>query len=370
MARPKLSLELTAADQAGLLRIIKAPSSPQKAVLRARIVLKASKGLDNIRIARELGTSSVTVGLWRQRFLDFGLAGLADAPKPGRPTSLAAEKIRRVLTEVVLPPAGRARWSCRSMARTAGVSAASVHRLWRKNDLKPHLTRTFKLSNDPEFERKFWDVIGLYLEPPTQAVILCCDEKSQCQALERSQPALPLGQGQIRTQTHDYYRHGTVTLFAALNYLSGKVPPMQRRRHRHQEWLKFLEVIDREYPGDHLAIHLILDNYATHKHAKVKRWLARHPRFHVHFTPTSASWMNLVERFFRDLSQNCILPGSFGSVQELAAEITAYLAEWNLKPTRYVWRADGKTILEKIARARAALARETSVSNVTCETSH
>ena len=370
MARPKLPIVLSAADQIELVRRTKAPASTVQAALRARIVLLAATGLDNDEIATRLATSRVTVGLWRGRFLAQGLTGLANGRRTGRPCSLALEKVRRVVTEVVRPPAGRKRWSCRSMARTAGVSAASVHRLWRKNDLKPHLTRTFKLSNDPEFERKFWDVIGLYLEPPTQAVILCCDEKSQCQALERSQPALPLGQGQIRTQTHDYYRHGTVTLFAALNYLSGKVLQMQRQRHRHQEWLKFLEVIDREYPGDHLAIHLILDNYATHKHAKVKRWLARHPRFHVHFTPTSASWMNLVERFFRDLSQNCILPGSFGSVQELAAEITAYLAEWNLKPTRYVWRADGKTILEKIARARAALARETSVSNVTCETPH
>ena len=367
MARPKLSLELTAADQAGLLRIIKAPSSPQKAVLRARIVLKASKGLDNIRIARELGTSSVTVGLWRQRFLDFGLAGLADAPKPGRPTSLAAEKIRRVLTEVVLPPAGRARWSCRSMARHAGLSKASVQRLWAANDLKPRLKCTFKLSNDPNFEAKFWDVICLYLNPPVHAVVLCCDEKSQCQALERTQPGLPRGQGHIQTLTHDYYRHGTVTLFAALNYLNGKVLQQQKARHRHQEWLKFLQGIEAEYPGD-LQIHLIIDNYATHKHPKVNAWLARHPRFVVHFTRTSASWMNLVERFFRDLSQDRIAPGSFGSVAELSAAITGYLDQWNLTPRRYEWKADRKTILEKIARARQSLAREPNVDKDTSKT--
>jgi transposase len=364
MARPKLPLVLTDPQKSELLRRTKTPSSTIQAALRARIVLLASDSLDNAAIATQLGTSRVTVGLWRSRFLDLGLPGLEDFVRSGRPSSLPDQKIHKVITEVVRPPAGRKRWSCRSMAKSAGVSVGSVHRLWRENDLKPHLTRTFKLSNDPEFERKFWDIIGLYLRPPTQAVILCCDEKSQCQALERSQPALPLGQGHIRTQTHDYYRHGTITLFAAMNYLSGKVLQMQKSRHRHQEWLKFLESIDLEYPGE-VTIHLIIDNYATHKHAKVKRWLERHPRFQVHFTPTSASWMNLVERFFRDLSQDCILPGSFGSVEELAQEITKYMEHWNLNPTRYEWKADGKAILERISRARAALAREEAVSKPT-----
>lgn len=365
MARPKLPVVLSDTDRTELLRRTKAPASTVQAALRARIVLLAAKGLDNDDIANQLETSRVTVGHWRACFLAQGLMGLETAKRSGRPCSLPEEKVKKVIVDVVRPPAGRKRWSCRSMAKSAGISAGSVHRLWRKNDLKPHLTRTFKLSNDPDFERKFWDVIGLYLNPPTQAVILCCDEKSQCQALERSQPSLPLGQGHIRTETHDYFRHGTITLFAAMNYLNGKVLQMQRNRHRHQEWLKFLEAIDREYPGD-IAIHLIIDNYATHKHAKVKKWLERHPRFQVHFTPTSASWMNLVERFFRDLSQNCILPGSFSSVKDLATEITEYLAQWNLNPTRYEWRADGKTILEKIARAREALARELAVSKCTC----
>lgn len=364
MARPKLPIVISEADRAELLRRTRAPASTLQAALRARVVLLACDGHDNAAIATELQTSRVTVGLWRSRFVAAGLVGLDTEPRSGRPCSLPEEKVRRILTEVVQPPPGRKRWSCRRMAKAVGVSAGSVQRLWSKNDFKPHLTRTFKLSNDPEFERKFWDIIGLYLDPPTQAVILCCDEKSQCQALERSQPGLPLGQGQIRTETHDYTRHGTITLFAALNYLNGKVLQLQRQRHRHQEWLKFLEAIDQEYPGE-ITIHLIIDNYATHKHAKVKRWLARHPRFRVHFTPTSASWMNLVERFFRDLSQDCILPGSFGSVSELAAEITQYLEQWNLNPTRYQWKADGTVILEKIARARAALARNLPVSKPT-----
>jgi transposase len=300
------------------------------------------------------------VGVWRQRFIDLRIPGLQDLPKPGRESKLDLNRVRQVLTEVVQPPAGRKRWSCRSMARHAGLSKATVQRLWRANDLKPHLTRTFKLSNDREFERKFWDVIGLYLQPPTQSLILCCDEKSQCQALERSQPGLPLGQGHIQTRTHDYYRHGTVTLFAALNYLSGKIIAQNKARHRHQEWLEFLRHIDAQTPPE-LALHLIVDNYATHKHPKVKAWLAKHPRFQIHFVPTSSSWLNLVERFFRDLSEDVISPGSFGSVPELIESIGKYLSERNLQPKPYTWRVDGKAILEKIARAREALARQPPV---------
>lgn len=247
------------------------------------------------------------------------------------------------------------------MARHAGLSKDTVQRIWSANEIKPHRTRTFKISNDRHFEEKFWDIIGLYLDPPTQALILCCDEKSQCQALERTQPGLPLGQGHIQTQTHDYYRHGTITLFAALNYLNGKIIAQRAPRHRHQEWLKFLKQIDKDTPKD-VAIHMILDNYATHKHPKVRAWLAKNPRFHMHFTPTSASWMNLVERFFRDLSEDVIRPGSFESTKELAEAIFNYLAERNLKPVRYEWKADGKTILEKIQRARQALVRESEVN--------
>ena len=369
MARPKLPLHLSAEQLAELRRLIAAPRSAQKLVLRARIALRAAEGWENKRIAAELRTSHVTVGHWRQRVLDLGLAGLAEAPRPGRPRAVRPQQVQTVLDEVVQPPKGRARWSCRSMARHSGLSAATVQRLWAANDLKPHRTRTFKLSNDPQFAAKFWDIVGLYLDPPARAVVLCCDEKSQCQALERSQPGLPLGQGHIATRTHDYYRHGTVTLFAALNYLNGKVLAERAPRHRHQEWLKFLKTIEADVP-DGVAVHLILDNYATHKHPAVLRWLARRPRFHLHFTPTSASWINLVERFFRDLSQDVVLPGSFASVDELVTAIWTYLAERNLKPQRYQWRAEGQAILEKIARARAALARTAQIPKDNSETLH
>ena len=241
------------------------------------------------------------------------------------------------------------------MARRVRISKSRVQQLWQQNDLKPHQMRTFKLSNDPHFEVKFWDIVGLYLNPPNKAVVLCCDEKSQCQALERTQPGLPLGQGHVCTRTHDYYRHGTLTLFAALDYLEGKIIAQSAPRHRHQEWLAFLAQIEAQVPAGQ-EIHLIVDNYATHKHRRVKRWLNKHPRLHLHFTPTSSSWLNLVERFFRDLSQDVILAGSFRSVPELKRAIFNYLAERNEAPRRYVWRAEGAKILAKIQRARAALA--------------
>lgn len=369
MARPKLSLEPTAEQSRELQRLIQAPSTPQKIVRRARIVTLAAQGRDNDEIAAELKTSKVTVGLWRHRFLDLGLAGLEEEERSGRPSTLDAQKARRVLTEVVQPPKNSGRWSCRRMARHVGLSKDAVQRLWAANDLKPHRTRTFKLSNDPQFEAKFWDVIGLYLDPPVRSVVLCCDEKSQCQALERTQPGLPLKQGEVCTRTHDYYRHGTITLFAALNYLNGKILAQRAPRHRHQEWLAFLKQIEQETPKG-MDIHVILDNYATHKHPKVMGWLSRHPRFHLHFTPTSASWLNLVERFFRDLGQDVILPGSFTSVNELTDAINRYLAERNLKPTRYEWKADGKTILEKIKRAREALAQQPTIRKDFNETLH
>lgn len=369
MARPKLPLCLSAEQKTELNRLVQAPSTPQKIVRRARIALLAAAGQDNQQIAAALGTSHVTVGHWRQRVLDLGLAGLQDAPKPGRPSTVSPAKAQTVLQEVVRPPKGRTRWSCRSMARHSGLSRSAVQRLWAANDLKPHRTRPFKLSNDPQFEAKFWDIVGLYLSPPTRAVVLCCDEKSQCQALERTQPGLPLGQGHIATRTHDYYRHGTVTLFAALNYLNGKILAERAPRHRHQEWLKFLKTIEAAMPAD-VEVHLILDNYATHKHPAVRRWLAQRPRFKLHFTPTSASWLNLVERFFGDLTQDVVAPGSFTSVKELVEAIWQYLAARNLKPQRYEWQANGKAILEKIRRARAALACQSPVAKDTSETLH
>jgi transposase len=295
-----------------------------------------------------------------EAFIDGGLAGLEEAPRPGLPSTIDPAKAHRAITEVVQPPKNRARWSTRTMARELSLSKNTVQRLWQANDLKPHRIRLFKLSHDQDFVGKFWDVVGLYLDPPTKAVVLCCDEKSQCQALERSHPGLPLGQGEIATRTHDYYRHGTIPLFPALNYLNGKIIAQRAARHRQQEWLAFLKQIDGEVPA-YADIHLILDNYATHKHPKVKSWLAKHPRFHLHFTPTSASWMNLVERFFRDLSQDVILPGSFASVEDLTARIWASLEERNLRPTRYVWQAKGHDILEKIQRGQFADKRLASV---------
>ena len=345
---------LTDLDRSALERTVRSKTSEQRSVLRARIVLLSAAGQPDRAVAQQLGVNRHTVRLWRQRFGEQGLAGLEDAPGRGRKPVLDSKVKEAILTGAVQPPANRTRWSCRSMARAQKVSPSTVQRIWSRNDIQPHLTRTFKISNDARFEEKFWDVIGLYLNPPDKALVLCCDEKSQCQALERTQPALPLGVGHIRTATHDYIRHGTVTLFAALNYLEGKIVSMLAAQHRHQEWLRFLKKIDRQTPKG-MDLHLIVDNYATHKHPEVRTWLAKHPRFHQHFTPTSASWMNLVERFFRDLTEDVVREGSFRHVNELCDQILAYLAERNANPTRYTWNAKGEDILRKIQQAKQAL---------------
>ena len=355
MARPVRGLELAAEQRNELEALVRAATTPQRSVQRARIVLACAEGLSQAAAATRVGVRRRIVTKWCGRFRQFGLAGLADAGGRGRKPSLAADQRAIILTQATRPPKGKTRHSVRSMARTAKVSIGTVHALWQANDIKPHLTRTFKLSNDPQFEPKFWDVIGLYLNPPAKALVLCCDEKSQCQALERTQPGLPLGVGQIKTRTHDYTRHGTVTLFAALSYLDGKIISRMAKQHTHKEWLAFLKVIERDTPAD-LQIHLIIDNYATHKHPVVKAWLARHPRFHLHFTPTSSAWLNLVERFFRDLTQDVVREGSFGSVRELVQAMETYLAERNLAPKRYVWKKQGEEILAKISKARAAQA--------------
>jgi transposase len=345
---------LEGAERQELERRMRASTIAVRDRQRAEIVLLRADGLKQGQIAVRLGVSRVTVNDWCRRFLVQRLAGLNDAPGRGRKPSLPPEAVRMVLEKAVTPPATLARWSCRTMAREAGISQASVQRLWAANAIKPHLSRTFKLSKDKQFEAKFWDVIGLYLDPPEKALVLCCDEKSQCQALQRTQPGLPLGVGHIRTRTHDYIRHGTLTLFAALNYLDGKLISRIARRHRHQEWLAFLKTIEREAPAG-LTLHLIADNYATHKHTKVKAWLAKHPRFHMHFTPTSSSWLNLVERFFRDLT-DFITEKSFASVGELSGAIIGLLAERNTNTRRYVWQAKGEEILRKITIARQKLA--------------
>ena len=333
---------------------VRAVTTSKRDCLRSGIILARAEGLKQEEVAAKLGISQVIVSKWTRRFMESGIQGLVDAPGRGRKPSLPAPKVRKVIEMVTQPPKGRTRWSVRSMARAAGISRHGVHQIWQKNDLKPHLCRTFKLSTDPNFEEKFWDVIGLYLNPPDKALVLCCDEKSQCQALERSQPGLPMGVGHVKTRTHDYIRHGTVTLFAALDYLEGKIISRTESSHTHVQWLRFLKQIDRETPAE-LSLHLIVDNYCTHKHSEVKRWLARHPRFHIHFTPTGSSWMNMVERFFGDLTADCVREGSFASVRELVASIEAYLAERNLAPKPYQWKAQGAEILRKIQRARDAL---------------
>jgi transposase len=357
MAKPVSALEVSEQQKRELTGLVRAPTTAQRTVRRARIVLLRAGGLSQEQTAQEVGVNRPVVALWERRFRSRGLAGLTDAKGRGRKSSLAPEAVERVVSEAVRPPPGRTRWSVRSMAEHSGVSPASVQRIWRDNDLKPHQLRTFKLSRDPQFESKFWDVIGLYLNPPDRALVLCCDEKSQCQALERTQPGLPLGIGYIRTRTHDYVRHGTITLFAALSYLDGKIISRIAPQHTHVEWLAFLRRIDKETPAE-LSLHLIADNYGTHKHPKVKRWLARHPRFHMHFVPTSSSWLNLVERFFRDLSEDSLREGSFQSVRELTQQIETYLAQRNLDPQPYCWRAKGEEILAKIQRAREKMAQQ------------
>jgi transposase len=352
MPRTIEKIELSVPERQELSRRVSSPTTSKRDHIRAQIILARAKGQSQLDIGKELNLSIGSVNKWSQRFVSKRIAGLSDKKGRGRKPYISVRKIERVIAEVTRPPAPRTRWSVRSMARHIGISADSVHRIWKINDLKPHITKTFKLSNDPEFEKKFWDVIGLYLNPPEKALILCCDEKSQCQALERTRPSLPLGiGGYLRTKTHDYIRHGTVTLFAALNYLNGKIISRTEEKHTHIEWLRFLKQIDRETP-EGMSIHLIMDNYCTHKHEKVQKWLKRHPRFHIHFTPTSSSWMNLVERFFRDLTEDVVREGSFASVAELVSDMNQYLVDRNLQPKPYRWRADGESILQKIHDAR------------------
>jgi transposase len=313
------------------------------------------------------------VSKWENRYNEAGLAGLEEARRSGRKPVISEQIRSEIITSATTPPPGRTHWSSRSMAKAKGVSPKTVRRLWRANDIKPHVTRTFKVSNDKNFEAKFWDVIGLYLNPPERSLVLCCDEKSQCQALERTQPGLPLGPNRVRTGTHDYIRHGTITLFAALSYLDGKILRKTAGSHTHREWLAFLKHIDAETPAG-LTLHLVVDNYATHKHPKVKSWIKwrndRHRKQHgvdrmvLHFTPTSSSWMNLVERFFRDLTVDCIRDGSFASIDELVSSIEAYLATRDLDPKRYVWKAEGQAILAKIERARQAVEEQRRKSDL------
>jgi transposase len=347
-------ITLTDEQRVTLLRWSRGRSTPTRLVRRARIVLLAAEGWENLEIATELDIERTIVGRWRRRFAQQGLAGLEkDAPRGGRkPDTGLAAKIIEYTTQRRPPQATH--WSTNSLAQELGVSQSRVSRVWRANGLKPHLARTFKVSNDRQFVAKLIDVVGLYLNPPEKALVLCADEKSQIQALDRTQPGLPLKKGRCGTMTHDYVRNGTTTLFAALDVAEGKLIGTCMSRHRHQEWIKFLKLIEVETPAD-LDLHLIVDNYATHKHPKVKSWLKRHPRFHLHFIPTSSSWLNLVERWFREITDKRIRRGVFHSVQQLIAAIDAFIKDHNEHPRSFVWTAKAEAILEKVRRARAVL---------------
>ena len=343
-------------DRTTLERWSRGRRVPVRQALRAQVVLLAAAGVENQEIAERLGTSRPTVGLWRRRFAESGISGIErDAPRGGRPPKqrkdLVAEILRKTTQE---KPRNATHWTTRSLARELGTNQSLVHRVWNAHGLKPHLTRTFKLSTDPRFEEKLLDVVGLYLDPPEHALVLCADEKSQIQALDRTQPGLPLKRGRAGTMTHDYKRHGTTTLFAALNLADGTIIARCESRHRHQEWLRFLKTVDREIPRG-LDLHLIVDNYATHKHPRVRSWLARHPRVHVHFIPTSSSWLNVVESFFSQLTNQRLRRGAFTSVAELVDAIGAYIDQNNADPKPFVWTATAASILEKVGRARIAL---------------
>jgi transposase len=349
-------VDLSSEDRAALEQQARGRSLPARLVERSRIVLRAADGLQDREIAGELGITPEKAARWRKRFLEGGTEALAkDAPRPGRGRTIKDRKVASIVKLTTSSkPANATHWSTRSMAEKAGVSEATVRRIWRAHGLKPHLSRSFKVSNDPQFAEKLADVVGLYLNPPEHAIVLSVDEKSQIQALDRTQPGLPIKKGRCGTMTHDYKRNGTATLFAALDTLDGRVISMCDDRHRHQEWLRFLRIIDKLTPKDK-QVHLIVDNYATHKHPLVRRWLERRPRFHVHFTPTSCSWLNMVERFFRDLTQKQLRRGVFRNVEELLESIGEYIDHHNRQPKPFIWTAKASDILEKVKRARAAL---------------
>jgi transposase len=354
--KTQASIWLSPEDRAALEGWVADRNTPQKLVWRARIVLLSAARAGTMAIVRAVGKSKKTVGRWQARYVSHGLAGLRrDATRRGRKPPLSAEVIALVLEKTLheKPPAGT-HWSSRKLAAAVGLSYTSVQRIWTAHGLKPHLVKTFKLSNDKHFVEKVVDIVGLYLNPPDKALVFSLDEKSQIQALDRTQPGLPIKKGRAGTMTHDYKRHGTTTLFAALDVATGKVIGQCSKRHRHQEWLKFLRHIESQVPKG-LDIHLIADNYATHKHAKVKAWLKRHPQFHMHFTPTSASWLNQVERFFGLITQDRIRRGVFKSVAELETAIHQYLDHHNADPKPFVWTASAAAILEKVARGRQAL---------------
>ena len=351
--RAAVEIVLTKEQRKDLTKLVGSKLTSVRLAQRARIVLLAADGWRNKDIADELGVGRVQVSRWRDRYAESGLAGIErDLPRGAPNVKVDVARLVELTTQG--KPDAATHWSTRKMAAKIGVSAASVSRHWRANGLKPHLVRGFKVSRDPRFVEKLEDIVGLYMSPPEHALVLCCDEKSQVQALDRTQPGLPLKKGRAATMTHDYKRNGTTTLFAALNVLDGQVIGQCQPRHTHAEWLKFLKKIDRETPKGK-TLHLIADNYATHKHPAVQEWLAKHPRFNMHFTPTSASWLNMVERFFRDITTERLRRGVFTSVPELIGAIDAYIALHNINPKPFIWTKSARDILQKVIRANSRL---------------
>ena len=351
--RVACKIELTEQERAELMRLVRSGLTSVRLAQRAHMVLLAADGLQNKEIATQLGVGRVQVARWRQRYLESGLAGIErDLPRGAPPAKVDVARLVELTTQST--PAAATHWSTRTMAAQLGVSAATVSRHWRAHGLKPHRVRSFKISRDPKFVEKLEDIVGLYMAPPEHALVLCCDEKSQVQALDRTQPGLPLKKGRAATMTHDYKRNGTTTLFAALNILDGKVIGQCQQHHTHAEWLKFLNKIDRSTPKDK-TLHLIADNYATHKHPTVQAWLAQHPRFVMHFTPTSASWLNMVQRFFRDITTERLRRGVFASVPELVGAIDEYIAHHNTRPKPFIWTKSARDILQKVMRANRRL---------------
>ncbi len=348
--RPKKPLSVQPADLEKLRMLAPRPKTAQRLAMRSKIVLQAAQGSSNQEIAQRLGVSGATVGKWRERFRRQGLDGLGDEPRPGAPRKITDTKVEEAVTRTLESlPAAATHWSTRSLARQVGLSQSAVVRIWHAFGLQPHRSETFKVSTDPFFVEKVRDVVGLYVNPPQHALVLCVDEKSQVQALNRTQPILPLRPGLPEQRTHDYERNGTTSLFAALDIATGKVIGQCHRRHRHQEFLQFLELIDATIPRDG-EVHLVLDNYGTHKTPKVLRWLARRPRYRLHFTPTSASWINQVERWFAEITQKRIRRGSFEGVRSLEQAIVEYLEHNNQNPKPFVWKADADLILGKVQR--------------------
>lgn len=350
LGRPKQPVVLTAESRRQLESVARSRTLPHGLVTRAQIVLSAAGGLANNAIAKKLNTSQQSVCLWRKRYLEHGIQGLHDELKPGRPRTISDERVAGLVRKTLesKPKAGT-HWSVRSIARQTGVSPATAHRIWQAFGLQPHRQKHFKLSTDPFFVEKVRDIVGLYVSPPENAVVLCVDEKSQIQALNRTQPMLPMGLGYVQGVTHDYERHGTTTLFAALDIANGAVFGECKRRHRHQEYLQFLKHVEHNVPPK-LDIHIVVDNYATHKHPSVKRWLATHDRWHVHYTPTYASWLNQVETWFNIVTQQAIRRGTFSSVKELIAKIEEYIRQYNKHPKPFVWTATADSIFAKIER--------------------